>query len=101
MPTIIMIHVIDAAAARRAGATRVASRASSDVPAAPTPAPIIEKAAIAKARPPPECAASRPRAVTDSIAPAASVAIPSTIQGVRRCPRSEPWPQTGRDSCTA
>ena len=42
IPTIISIQVIEAAAGRRSGATRVASSASSEVPAAPTPPPIME-----------------------------------------------------------
>ena len=41
IPKIIMIQVSDAAAGRRGGAVRVASNASNDVPAAPTPRPII------------------------------------------------------------
>ncbi len=41
MPMIIMIQVRLAAAGRRASAVRVASSASSDVPAAPTPMPIM------------------------------------------------------------
>ena len=52
MPRIIMIQVVAAAAGLRAGATRLAKSASSDVPAAPTPRPIIVKATIARAMPP-------------------------------------------------
>ncbi len=40
MPKIIISHVIVAAAARLRGAVAVASRASSEVPDAPTPMPI-------------------------------------------------------------
>ena len=101
MPATIMIQVIDAAAARRSGATRVASSASSDVPAAPTPAPISEKATIDNANPQPDRTASRSSAWTASSEPSASVPIPNTIHGVRRRPRSEPCPHIGRDNCTA
>ncbi len=101
IPATIMIQVIAAAAARRSGATRVASNASSEVPAAPTPMPIIANAAIASASPPGARAARSGSAPTASKAPSASTAMPPMIQGVRRAPRSEPCPQTGRDSWTA
>ena len=40
IPATIIVHVTAAAAARRCGATPLASSASADVPPAPTPAPI-------------------------------------------------------------
>ncbi len=98
MPTIIMIQVIAAAAGRRAGATLAASRASSDVPAAPTPAPIMAKATTASAIPPDVAIIVVANAA--SVAPSASTAMPPTIHGVRRAPLSEPWPQRARDSWT-
>ena len=47
MPAIIMIQVMEAAAGRRCGSTRVDSKANKEVPEAPTPPPIIENAATA------------------------------------------------------
>ncbi len=100
MPAIIITHVSAAAAGRRAGATRAASNASSDVPAAPTPMPIRLNAITAMMLPS-SGVAIRAVAYAASSAPAASAAMPAMIHGVRRAPRSEPWPQRARDSCTA
>ena len=90
MPTIIMIQVIDAAAGRRSGATRVARRAKSEVPAAPTPAPIMVKARSASRMPRTGELVIISVASVARIAPSASTPIPPIIQGVRRRPMSEP-----------
>ena len=90
IPAIIISQVIVAAAARRSGAVAVASSASRDVPAAPTPAPIstndrIETASAAAGA---DCA----NITVPSVAPrppSASTAMPPMIQGVRAPPASE------------
>ena len=90
IPTTIMIQVIAAAAGLRVGVTRVASSASRDVPAAPTPAPIIMKATTASRVPNTTDVAIRAVALVASKAPSASTPIPPMIHGVRRRPRSDP-----------
>ena len=100
-PAIIMIQTIAAAEAWRAGATRSARSASNEVPDAPTPTPMTPKARVDSAMPARRFVAASAVARAASTAPAASAAMPPTIQGVRRPPTSEPWPQRGRRSCTA
>ena len=85
-PRIIISHTVVAAPARRGGSTRLASNASSEVPAALTPTPMIRKASTAE-----HSAATRwvPRLAVAAAArhpPSAIVAIPPRIHGVRRAP---------------
>ena len=89
-PKIIISQTTVAAAGRRDGATRVASSASSEVPAAPTPRPISTKESIASASPARRASAISPVATAAPRPPVASTAMPPMIQGVRRPPRSEP-----------
>ncbi len=97
-PAIIMTQTMVAAAARRLSSVRLASSTSSDVPAAPTPTPIRPNAATASAIPNSGCVVIHAVA-TDAIKPpVARTAMPPTIHGVRRAPRSEPWPQAGRNT---
>ena len=100
-PTIIMIHTMVAAAARRVSATRLASSTSRLVPAAPTPPPISVKEMAAAIMP-----ASMLEAMicTDTAAPkppSASAAMPAKIHGVRLPPLSERCPQEGLSTCSA
>ncbi len=90
MPTIIMIQVIDAAAGRRDGATRVARSASSEVPAAPTPPPIMVKATSESRIPGTGALDIISVASVARIAPSARIPMPPMIQGVRRWPISDP-----------
>ena len=85
-----MIQVIDAAAGRRSGATRVASKARRDVPAAPTPAPIIENPRRAMRLPITGELDIITVASVATIAPSARTPMPPMIHGVRRRPMSEP-----------
>ena len=101
MPATIMIQVIAAAAARRSGTTPDASIASSDVPAAPTPAPIMLNARMTSNVPATGDAVSNIVPLTATIAPSARIPMPPMIHGVRLRPLSDPWPHIGRDSCTA
>ena len=89
-PRIIIIQTADAAAARPAGVTRVASIARTEVPAAPTPTPTRRKEIAAKAIPSGSDAAARAVPHAAPTAPSASAAIPPMIQGVRRPPMSDP-----------
>ena len=100
-PAIIMIHTMVAAAARRFSSTWEASSTRSEVPAAPTPAPISVKDRMAAMAPTHMLCCIN---CTDSAAPkppSASVAMPAMIHGVRRPPPSEPWPHDGRSTCSA
>ena len=100
-PAIIMIHTMVAAAARRFSSTWFASSTSSDVPAAPTPAPISVKERMAAIEPTHMFCCMR---CTDSAAPkppTASVPMPAMIHGVRLPPLSEPWPHEGLSTCSA
>jgi hypothetical protein len=90
MPTIIMIQVIEAAAGRRVGVTRVAKSARSEVPAAPTPAPIMVKATRARRMPSKGLLDSISVASVATMAPRAKTPMPPMIQGVRRWPMSDP-----------
>jgi hypothetical protein len=89
-PRIIIIHTADAAAARRRGATLVASIARTEVPAAPTPTPTSRKDSADNVIPNGLDVEARAVPSAAPIAPSASVAIPPTIHGVRRPPMSEP-----------
>ena len=89
-PTIIIIQTMVAAAPRRPGATCLASSVSSEVPAAPTPTPIIRKDTTARAIPAPRWLAISAVAIEAQMPPSASTAIPPMIQGVRRPPMSDP-----------
>ena len=90
MPAIIIIHIIMAAADLRSGATCVAMSARSEVPQAPTPTPMSTKAKTASAIPDAVSVAIHAVAIAAAIAPAARIASPPIIQGVRRPPWSEP-----------
>ena len=90
MPKIIISQTMVAAGPRRAGATRLASRVSSAVPAAPTPRPTSVNASSANANPAQSCVAISAVAPAAPVPPSASAAMPPTIHGVRRPPRSEP-----------
>ncbi len=97
-----MIQVSDAAAGRRAGAVRRgqqrqqrgAGRADADA-----------DHRIGQDRQRQRRQATAPPSITvawvASTPPNASTAMPPMIHGVRRQPRSEPWPHFGRLSCTA
>ena len=100
-PAIIIIHTIVAAAARRSPATRLAMRTRREVPHALTPQPIAANDAIARAMPSAKWAAMSVVAKAAPTPPAASTAIPPTIHGVRRWPRSAPCPMRGRSICIA
>ena len=100
-PKIIISQTMVAAGARRFGATRVASSASSEVPAAPTPAPTPRKDSTARPMPSARFSAISAVAAAAPKPPRARMQMPPMIQGVRRPPRSEPWPIAGRESCTA
>ena len=89
-PAIIMIQTVAAAAPRRRGSTSVASSASSEVPAAPTPMPISRKQKTASAMPITGFVAISAVATAAPVPPTPSVAMPPIIQGVRRPPMSEP-----------
>ncbi len=88
-PAIIITQTMVAAAARRPGATRVASSASRLVPAAPTPTPTSENATMESAMPAAKLISISAVATAASTPPVASTAMPATIQGVRRPPTSE------------
>ena len=85
-----MTQTIVAAAGLRRGVTRVASNTRSDVPAQPTPTPIARKARIASRIPPTGWVDIHAVAVAAATPPIANMAMPPTIQGVRRPPASEP-----------
>ena len=85
-PTIIINHTAVAAAARFCPSTRIASNTSNDVPAAPTPKPIITKPAVASSMPSLGVSVINEVEYVAAMAPAASITIPPMIHGVRREP---------------
>ncbi len=89
-PRIIIIQTAEAAAARRRGSIRVASRARTDVPAEPAPTPINRNESAAKATPNRVDVAATAVPSAAPTAPTASAAMPPMIQGVRRPPTSDP-----------
>ena len=101
-PAIIMSHTIAAARPRRSAVTRSASKASSGVPAALTPSPMITNATAAASRPSVRCVGTSAMAATASAPPKASSAMPMRMTGVRRPPASDQKPRRGRKNiCTA
>ncbi len=89
-PAIIISQTMVAAGARRAGSTRVASKASRDVPAAPTPMPTNVNASVASARPAAKFVSISATAAAAPAPPSARMTMPNMIHGVRRPPVSEP-----------
>jgi hypothetical protein len=100
MPAIIIIQTMVAAAGFRCRTVRLASSASSDVPAAPMPSPMQMKLTIASPIASQKCAPNSSVVAEAAVPASASSKMPPTIQGVRRPPRSEPWPQSGLEICT-
>jgi len=87
---IIIIQTVVAAGARRASGTRLDISTSKEVPQALTPRPIIMKATMARAMPCRRSCAIQAVAMAARQPPKASTAMPPTIQGVQRLPRSAP-----------